>query len=61
MLLFNYDMFPFAVKDIVTALKTFGSNIIFSNGLLDPWSGGRYTEDILATLAVVSILSSDSC
>ncbi|GER41306.1 serine carboxypeptidase S28 family protein [Striga asiatica] len=32
------------------ALKEFGSNIIFSNGLLDPWSGGSVLEDISETI-----------
>jgi lysosomal Pro-X carboxypeptidase len=39
-------MLSFTVKDIKAALETFGSNIIFSNGLLDPWSGGRYAAAI---------------
>lgn len=43
---FYSDMLSFIVKDIKTALETFGSNVIFSNGLLDPWSGGRYAAAI---------------
>ncbi|KAI3462651.1 hypothetical protein Pfo_019314 [Paulownia fortunei] len=35
------------------ALKTFGSNIIFSNGLLDPWSGGSVLEDISETIVAL--------
>ncbi|KAL2522446.1 Serine carboxypeptidase S28 family protein [Forsythia ovata] len=34
-------------------LKTFGSNIIFSNGLLDPWSGGSVLEDISDTIVAL--------
>lgn len=36
----------FGGHDIKTALKKFGSNIIFSNGLLDPWSGGSVLQNI---------------
>ncbi|PIN11337.1 Prolylcarboxypeptidase (angiotensinase C) [Handroanthus impetiginosus] len=35
------------------ALETFGSNIIFSNGLLDPWSGGSVLEDISETIVAL--------
>ncbi|KAJ7571635.1 hypothetical protein O6H91_01G170100 [Diphasiastrum complanatum] len=31
----------FGGRDIKAVLKDFGSNIVFSNGLQDPWSGGR--------------------
>ncbi|XP_073107657.1 uncharacterized protein [Elaeis guineensis] len=36
----------FGGHDIKTALNKFGSNIIFSNGLLDPWSGGSVLQNI---------------
>ncbi|KZV29914.1 lysosomal Pro-X carboxypeptidase [Dorcoceras hygrometricum] len=35
------------------ALKDFGSNIIFSNGLLDPWSGGSVLEDVSDTIVAL--------
>lgn len=39
----------FGGHDFRSALKTFGSNIIFSNGLLDPWSGGSVLENVSET------------
>ncbi|RAL46648.1 hypothetical protein DM860_004927 [Cuscuta australis] len=43
----------FGGHDIKTALGTFGSNIIFSNGLLDPWSGGSVLENISDTIVAL--------
>lgn len=36
----------FGGQDIKAVLKRFGSNIVFSNGLVDPWSGGGVLTDI---------------
>ncbi|KAK4764942.1 hypothetical protein SAY86_026032 [Trapa natans] len=36
----------FGGHDIKMTLKMFGSNMIFSNGLLDPWSGGSVLQNI---------------
>eukprot|EP00246_Nothoceros_aenigmaticus_P015441 TRINITY_DN6400_c0_g1_i2.p1 TRINITY_DN6400_c0_g1~~TRINITY_DN6400_c0_g1_i2.p1 ORF type:complete len:178 (+),score=19.73 TRINITY_DN6400_c0_g1_i2:295-828(+) len=46
----------FGGHNISTALKHFGSNILFSNGLLDPWSGGGVLWDISHTI-VASVVS----
>ncbi|EPS59259.1 hypothetical protein M569_15548, partial [Genlisea aurea] len=35
------------------ALRWFGSNIVFSNGLLDPWSGGSVLENVSDTIVAL--------
>ncbi|KAI3830453.1 hypothetical protein MKX03_018143 [Papaver bracteatum] len=40
----------FGGHDLKTTLKAFGSNIIFSNGLLDPWSGGSVLQNVSETV-----------
>lgn len=50
----SYGVYPrphwitqeFGGHDIRTVLKRFASNIVFSNGLLDPWSSGGVLESI---------------
>ncbi|GKU94948.1 hypothetical protein SLEP1_g8370 [Rubroshorea leprosula] len=43
----------FGGHDIKNKLKLFGSNIIFSNGLLDPWSGGSVLKNISQTIVAL--------
>ncbi|XP_068653886.1 uncharacterized protein [Aristolochia californica] len=43
----------FGGHDLRTALRAFGSNIIFSNGLLDPWSGGGVLENVSETIVAL--------
>ncbi|XP_028794690.1 lysosomal Pro-X carboxypeptidase-like [Neltuma alba] len=47
----------FGGHDIDVALKKFGSNIIFSNGLLDPWSGGSVLHNI--SESIVSLVTEE--
>ncbi|KAL3640361.1 hypothetical protein CASFOL_015329 [Castilleja foliolosa] len=57
----NYNVKPrptwittqFGGHGFKNALKNFGSNIIFSNGLLDPWSGGSVLENISETIVAL--------
>ncbi|XP_030538919.2 lysosomal Pro-X carboxypeptidase-like [Rhodamnia argentea] len=44
----------FGGKDIMTNLKTFGSNIIFSNGFLDPWSGYSVTQNVSDSIVALN-------
>lgn len=53
----NWVTTEFGGRDIVDVLQNFGSNIIFSNGLLDPWSGGGVLVDI--SDSVVALVISD--
>ena len=43
----------FGGHNIGTVLKRFGSNIIFSNGLVDPWSGGGVLKNISHSLVAL--------
>ncbi|KAL8517724.1 hypothetical protein ACS0TY_015814 [Phlomoides rotata] len=43
----------FGAHHIYRVLKRFGSNIIFFNGLRDPWSGGGVLKDISKTIVAI--------
>lgn len=43
----------FGGHDIKADLERFGSNIIFSNGLLDPWSGGGVLQNISESIVAL--------
>ncbi|XP_058081778.1 uncharacterized protein LOC131229781 isoform X1 [Magnolia sinica] len=43
----------FGGHDLKTVLKKFGSNIIFSNGLLDPWSGGSVLQNVSESIVAL--------
>eukprot|EP00257_Ricinus_communis_P027734 XP_025015148.1 lysosomal Pro-X carboxypeptidase [Ricinus communis] len=49
----RWIMTEFGGQDIKTSLEKFGSNIIFSNGLLDPWSGGSVLQNISDTVVAL--------
>ncbi|XP_002530520.2 lysosomal Pro-X carboxypeptidase [Ricinus communis] len=49
----NWITTEFGGHNIKMALKRFASNIIFFNGLRDPWSGGGVLEDISKSLVAL--------
>jgi lysosomal Pro-X carboxypeptidase len=44
----------FGIQEVKLILQKFGSNIIFSNGLSDPYSVGGVLEDISDTLVAIT-------
>ncbi|KAL5545780.1 hypothetical protein UlMin_005467, partial [Ulmus minor] len=49
----NWITTEFGGNDIKRVLKRFGSNIIFFNGLRDPWSGGGVLKNISNTIVAI--------
>ncbi|XP_020535644.1 lysosomal Pro-X carboxypeptidase isoform X2 [Jatropha curcas] len=49
----NWVPIEFGGHNIKRVLKRFGSNIIFFNGLRDPWSGGGVLEDISKSIIAI--------
>ncbi|KAL3828521.1 hypothetical protein ACJIZ3_017323 [Penstemon smallii] len=47
--------------DIKLVLRRFGSNIIFSNGLKDPYSGGGVLKDISGSVLAVTTVNGSHC
>ncbi|GLJ47191.1 hypothetical protein SUGI_0996230 [Cryptomeria japonica] len=51
----------FGGHDIKKVLKDFGSNIIFSNGLRDPWSSGGVLESISESIVAIPTKEGTHC
>ncbi|CAI5964176.1 unnamed protein product [Closterium sp. NIES-65] len=51
----TWAMTQFGGRSIRSALRHFASNIVFSQGALDPWSGGGVLEDLSDTLVSLTI------
>lgn len=51
----------FGGHDIKLVLQRFGSNIIFSNGLRDPYSSGGVVEDISESIVAVTTTNGSHC
>ncbi|WCJ34246.1 Serine carboxypeptidase S28 family protein [Euphorbia peplus] len=49
----NWIPIEFGAHDFKRLLRRFGSNIIFFNGLRDPWSGGGVLKDISESLIAI--------
>ncbi|KAJ4971750.1 hypothetical protein NE237_004849 [Protea cynaroides] len=49
----NWITTEFGGHDISKVLKRFGSNIIFFNGLRDPWSGGGVLQNISKSIVAI--------
>ncbi|KAJ9129359.1 hypothetical protein P3X46_033863 [Hevea brasiliensis] len=49
----NWVPIQFGGRDIKSVLGNFASNIIFSNGLRDPWSSGGILEDISDSVVAI--------
>ncbi|KAK8540089.1 hypothetical protein V6N13_048813 [Hibiscus sabdariffa] len=49
----NWITTEFGGHDIYRVLKRYGSNIIFFNGLRDPWSGGGVLKNISKTIVAI--------
>eukprot|EP00899_Mesostigma_viride_P027203 jgi/Mesvir1/7668/Mv11427-RA.1 len=53
--LFLHWIVCWRLQNISEVLAHFGSNIIFSNGKLDPWSGGGVLKSISPSLVAITI------
>ncbi|EOA20470.1 hypothetical protein CARUB_v10000782mg [Capsella rubella] len=51
----------FGIQDVKLILQKFGSNIIFSNGLSDPYSVGGILEDISDTIVAITTKNGSHC
>ncbi|KAJ0238799.1 Serine carboxypeptidase S28 family protein [Hirschfeldia incana] len=51
----------FGIQDVKLILRRFGSNIIFSNGLADPYSVGGVLENVSGSVVAIKTLKGTHC